>query len=196
MKTLWLLILFGLLLGAQPIGGPGTGGTSVNVNGSSVSSPNFNATTPAAESGYTNVKFQVSGSSVSAELGLSNLALTTPSMTPQPINCSAACSPTVAQLSNALVSNFGQAASNVAITGPTVAAGMNFIMIVGTAQASNSWTYTSTTNNVYLDAAGPYTNILFAAPAVGNSISCFSFQTGASAYSLRCVTLNGTSSGS
>jgi hypothetical protein len=44
------------------------GGTSVNVNGSSVSSPNFNGSTPAAQSGYTDVTFQVSGSSVSAEI--------------------------------------------------------------------------------------------------------------------------------
>jgi hypothetical protein len=94
------------------------------------------------------------------------------------------------------VSNYGQGASSIAITGPTLAAGMNFIMIVGTAQASNYWHYTSTTANVYLDTAGPYTNVGFAAPAVGNSISCFSFQTGAATYSLRCVTLNGTSSGS
>ena len=44
----------------------GGGGTSVNVNGSSISSPNFNSTTPAAGTGYTNVAFQVSGSNVSA----------------------------------------------------------------------------------------------------------------------------------
>lgn len=46
----------------------GGGGTAVNVNGASVSNPNFNATTPAAEAGYANVKFQVSGSSVSGEI--------------------------------------------------------------------------------------------------------------------------------
>jgi hypothetical protein len=48
--------------------GSGGGGTSVNVNGSSVSSPNFNPTTPAAPSGSQNVAFQVSGSSVSSNL--------------------------------------------------------------------------------------------------------------------------------
>jgi hypothetical protein len=46
----------------------GGGGTSVNVNGSSISSPNFNSTTPAAGTGYTSVAFQVSGSNVSAEI--------------------------------------------------------------------------------------------------------------------------------
>jgi len=48
--------------------GGGGGGTTVNINGSSVSNPNFNATTPAASGTKTNVDWQVSGSSVSAEL--------------------------------------------------------------------------------------------------------------------------------
>jgi hypothetical protein len=50
------------------IANAGGGGTSVNVNGSSISSPNFNSTTPAAGTGYTNVAFQVSGSNVSADI--------------------------------------------------------------------------------------------------------------------------------
>jgi len=44
----------------------GSGGTSVKVNGSTISNPNFNNTTPAAPGGATNVTWQVSGSSVSA----------------------------------------------------------------------------------------------------------------------------------
>lgn len=44
------------------------GGSSVSVNGSSVSNPNFNNSTPAAAGGYTNVTWQQSGSSVSAEV--------------------------------------------------------------------------------------------------------------------------------
>jgi hypothetical protein len=118
-------------------------------------------------------------------------------ITPQSIDCHAACSPTAAQLSNAQVWNYGQAASNVQVTGPTVAAGMNFLMVVGTAQGANYWRYTSTTANIYLDGgASAVTNIIFAAPAVGNSFSCFSFQTGASTYSLKCTTLAGTSTSS
>jgi hypothetical protein len=111
-------------------------------------------------------------------------------------DCHLACSPSSAQLSNSIVANYGQGAANIVITGPTVVAAMNFIMIAGTAQASNSWRYTSTTANVYLDAAGPYTTVGFATPAVGNAISCLSFQIGASTYALRCTTLAGTSSGS
>ena len=47
-----------------------SGGTSVNVNGSPVSSPNFNGTTPAAGTGQQNATFQVSSSSVSVEMPL------------------------------------------------------------------------------------------------------------------------------
>jgi hypothetical protein len=118
-------------------------------------------------------------------------------MTPQSIDCHTACSPTAAQLSNAQASNYGQTTANVSITGPTVAAGMNFLMIVGTAQASYYWRYSSTTANIYLDGSGTaVTNIIFAAPAVGNSFSCFSFQTGSSTYSLKCTTLAGVSTSS
>jgi hypothetical protein len=52
--------------------GGGSGGTTVNVNGSSVSNPNFNGTTPTAGSGYVNGVFQVSGSSVSVEVPTSS----------------------------------------------------------------------------------------------------------------------------
>lgn len=49
----------------------GSGGTTVNVNGSSVSAPNFNGSTPVVEANYLPVKFQVSGSNVSAEVAYS-----------------------------------------------------------------------------------------------------------------------------
>jgi hypothetical protein len=44
------------------------GGTTVNINGSGVSNPNFNGTTPAAQTNNVNVTFQVSSSNVSAEI--------------------------------------------------------------------------------------------------------------------------------
>jgi len=53
------------------------GGGSVNVNGSSVSSPNFNMTTPATEAGYQNVKWQVSSSNVSGEISQTNQVFNT-----------------------------------------------------------------------------------------------------------------------
>jgi len=46
----------------------GGGGGSINVNGGSVSSPNFNGSTPAAPAGGINTTWQVSGSSVSGYL--------------------------------------------------------------------------------------------------------------------------------
>jgi hypothetical protein len=119
---------------------------------------------------------------------------TGPSITPQAYDGHAAASPTAAQLSNAIVNNYGQTTANVSLTGPTPAAGMNFIMIAGTAQGANYWRYTSNTTNVYLDGSGTaVTYVGFATPAIGNAISCFSFQTGASSYSLKCTTLSGTS---
>jgi hypothetical protein len=134
---------------------------------------------------------------INSKLSGTTAASTYATLVPQAVSCATACSPTAAQLSNSIVSNYGQGAANVAITGPTPVAGMNFIMVVGTAQASNSWEYTSNTANVYLDGASTaVTNIIFAAPAVGNSFSCFSFQTGASTYSLRCTTVAGTSTSS
>jgi hypothetical protein len=122
--------------------------------------------------------------------------ITTASITPQSIDCHANCSPTAVNLSNGLAWNYGQGSSTSTITGPTPAAGMNFCMDVGTAPGAHPFQYTSTGANVYLDALGPYTTVGFASPAVGNSMACHSFQTGASAYSLRCATLAGTSSGS
>lgn len=53
-----------LLNNSAPLSGGG--GTSVKVNGSTVSNPDLNATTPAAPSGAVNVRHQVSGSSVSS----------------------------------------------------------------------------------------------------------------------------------
>jgi hypothetical protein len=48
-----------------------SGGSSiVDVNGVPITNPNFNGTTPAAEPGYSPVKFQVSGSNVSAEVAV------------------------------------------------------------------------------------------------------------------------------
>jgi hypothetical protein len=61
--------LISVTSGACGTGGSGSGsGSSVSINGSAISSLNFNGTTPAAGSGFANVTFQVSGSNVSAEV--------------------------------------------------------------------------------------------------------------------------------
>lgn len=71
MKRLLLLALTAAVAWGQyyPPGG-GTGGTTVNVNGASVTAPNFNATTPSATAGNQNASLQVSGSSVSIQIPL------------------------------------------------------------------------------------------------------------------------------
>lgn len=49
------------------------GGTNVNVNGGSVSNPNFNSTTPAAGAGVINIPLAVSTSDVAVQLTLNNI---------------------------------------------------------------------------------------------------------------------------
>jgi hypothetical protein len=49
------------------------GGTNVNVNGGSVSNPNFNSTTPAAGAGVINIPLAVSGTDVAVQLTLNNI---------------------------------------------------------------------------------------------------------------------------
>jgi hypothetical protein len=60
--------------GVPPSFQAASGGTSVLVNGSSITNPNFNDSTPAAPAGGVNVLWQVSGSSVSAYVLNSSLA--------------------------------------------------------------------------------------------------------------------------
>jgi hypothetical protein len=53
--------------GPQGAQGPPGSGSVVNVGGSAVSNPNFNVTTPTAQTNNVNIGFQVNGSNVSAE---------------------------------------------------------------------------------------------------------------------------------
>lgn len=57
------------------IGGGGSSGTSVSVNGSNVNTPNFNGTTPAAPANSANITYQVSGSSISGYMGAAGAGL-------------------------------------------------------------------------------------------------------------------------
>jgi hypothetical protein len=99
-----------------------------------------------------------------------------------------------ANVSNTVISNYGQAASNVALTLPAAAAGYSFIAVVGTAQSGNTWKITADTNDkIYLDGtAGTDNQSVIVTPAVGNFITFISFQTGSSAYDWIAVTGNGT----
>lgn len=63
----------GLSAGSNNCATP-SGGSSVSVNGSSVSSPNFNASAPSPDAGYTAATYKVSGSSVITEIQLPTLS--------------------------------------------------------------------------------------------------------------------------
>lgn len=111
------------------------------------------------------------------------------------IDCSGNATITSAQaLQGIICNNYGQAAASVNINLPTAAAGMSIMAVMGTAQAGNYWHLTSATaGTMYLDGSATGKNwVGYAATVVGNYFSCFSFRTGASAWSWICSTGAGT----
>lgn len=113
---------------------------------------------------------------------------------PTEVDGHANASPSAATLANGpTIYNYGQGAGDVNITLPTAAANLSFLATVGTAQAANYWRFTSAdAGTMYLDGSATGKNyVQFAAPAVGNYFACFTFKTGASAYSWICSTGNG-----
>jgi hypothetical protein len=131
-----------------------------------------------------------------ASVAITGGAISGTSMVPQTILChagtDAGCTPTAALLSNTQISNYGQGAASITMTGPTLADGINFVFIAETAQAVNFWEYTSNSQNIRLDgAASLVTSIYFAAPAVGDSFACVASN---NAVVLSCSTRAGTSS--
>ena len=99
-----------------------------------------------------------------------------------------------ANVSGTVITNYGQAASDVALALPTAASGYSFVGVVGTTQAGNTWKFTAdTSDKIYLDGvAGTDNQSVIVTPAVGNFITLFTFQTGAGAYDWIAVTGNGT----
>ena len=79
---------------------------------------------------------------------------------------------------------YNSSSVNVTVTLPTAAAGMNFIAVVGTAQAANTWKIKAGTNDkIYFDGvAGTDNQSVYCTPAVGNYITFATFRTGASAW--------------
>ncbi len=106
------------------------GGGSVNVNGSAVSSPNFNGTTPAAGSGFTNATFQVSGSSVSVEVPTS-------SATPGGTNTAVQFNNAGALAGDTANFNFNDTTHALAVTGPMTASSY---ICTGTGPGCSTWT--------------------------------------------------------
>lgn len=127
--------------------------------------------------------------------------LTNKSITSLEVDGSADANLTAAQVSSTIITNYGQAASDVALTLPTAAAGYNALFVVGTAQ-SNKWGVRAGTNDkIYLIAAdGTVTAgsdngyARMTAAQVGQSFACWTFKTGSSAYDWQCKAISiGTS---
>lgn len=110
--------------------------------------------------------------------------LTTPIITIPEVDGSASVILTIAQVSNTIISNQGQAAANIALTLPAAAAGYSFIATVGTTQAGNTWKFTANgSDKIYLDGvAGTDGQSAIVTPAIGNFITFITFKSGAGTY--------------
>lgn len=100
---------------------------------------------------------------------------------------------TVAQVSGGIINNYGQA-NDAVLTLPTAAKGYNFVFIAGTTVAKYLRLDTQATDQIYLDgvAGGDGKYIGVASVAAGNSVSCITFQTGATPdYDWFCSTISG-----
>lgn len=99
---------------------------------------------------------------------------------------------TAAQVNGGVVNNYGQAAPNT-LTLPTAAAGYNCIVVVSTAGAGALNVKAGASDKIYLDgvALDDGDKAALATPAVGNTLTCFTFQTGASAYDWICTSGGG-----
>ncbi len=87
---------------------------------------------------------------------------------------------TAAQVSGTIVSNTGQGANDRNHTLPTAAAGLNFIGIVGEAQAASYYRFTAgTADTMCLDGTCGKDYVSIAAPTRGAMVSCYSMQVAA-----------------
>lgn len=93
-----------------------------------------------------------------------------------------------AEVNGTIISNYGQGAAST-LTLPAAAAGYNFIAVVGTAGAGALHIKAGASDKLYLDgvALDDGDKASLATPALGNTLTCFTFQTGASAYDWICT---------
>lgn len=92
-----------------------------------------------------------------------------------------------------IINNYGQGAENTQ-TLPAAAAGLSFLVIIGTAGAGAFHVKAAANDKIYLDgtALDDADKVSLATPAVGNAATFFCFQTGEAAYDWYCSTINGT----
>lgn len=100
---------------------------------------------------------------------------------------------TAANVSNTVITNYGQGAADVFLLLPAAAAGYSFLATVATAQANHFGVEAAANDKIYLiaadgtiaagdDAAG----VVMTAAQVGQQFACWTFRTGASAFDWAC----------
>jgi hypothetical protein len=151
------------------------------------------ATTPSANDNDTSIATTAYVQSELSAYASDTVTLTNKSVTAVEVDGSAAGTLTAAQVSGTIITNRGQAASDVALTLPTAAAGYNALFTVGTAQ-TNKWGVRAGTNDkIYLlnadgtiSAGSDNGYARMTAAQVGQAFACWTFQTGASAWDWQC----------
>lgn len=100
---------------------------------------------------------------------------------------------TAAQVSNTIIHNYDQAASDVFLILPTAAAGYSFLVTITTARSNHFGVEAGANDKIYLIAAAGTVAagddgaaVVFVAAQVGQQAACWTFKTGASSYDWAC----------
>ena len=162
---------------------------------------------------YQNGNVTITHSSGVLTLGVGTLKITTPTDTSTSVvttdgaqtlinknilatevDGSATTNLTSANVSSTIITNYGQTTATQTLTLPAAAAGMNFIAVVGTTQASYYWKIkAASVDKIYLDGvAGTDNQCAQVTPTIGNFITFVTFKTGASSWDWLATTGNGT----
>lgn len=109
-----------------------------------------------------------------------------------PVTVAATGDLTAAQVNGSLITNYGQGAAST-LTLPSAAAGYNFIVVVSTT-GNALHIKAGASDKLYLDgtALDDGDKASLNTPALGNTLTCFTFQTGASAYDWICTSGGGS----
>jgi hypothetical protein len=125
---------------------------------------------------------------------LTNKTLTAPAITPAEVDGHTTSTDlTAAQVSNTIIHNYDQAASDVFLILPTAAAGYSFLLTVATAQSNHFGVEAGENDKIYLIAAAGTiaagddgAAVVFVEAQVGQQAACWTFKTGASSYDWAC----------
>jgi hypothetical protein len=125
---------------------------------------------------------------------LTNKTLTAPAITPAEVDAhTTSTNLTSAQVSNTIIHNYDQAASDVFTILPAAAAGYSFLVTITTAQSNHFCVEADSNDKIYLVAAAGTVSagddgagVCMMAAQVGQSFACWTFKTGASSYDWAC----------